>query len=90
MKKIVYKITKIGKKENTTFSGIGYITDTDIIVSGITKNNKQCVRIFEDAVKDCHAIINRVDEFKGCFAEYHTVNERTIEVDYLIWYKLAK
>ena len=37
MKKVVYSITKLGKVENTKITGVGYITDEDLI----TANNSR-------------------------------------------------
>lgn len=36
MKKVIYSITRIGKKENTKYTGVGYITDEELITAGIT------------------------------------------------------
>lgn len=75
MKKVVYSITKLGKVENTKMTGVGYITDEDLITANISKTGKPYIRIYS-CVKDCHPIPNSTDEFK--------------EVNYYIWFKLAK
>lgn len=99
MKKVIYSVTKIGKKENKKITGYGYITDKDLITSLLTNDNKPYVRIFEDALKYCHNILNTTDQFKGVITEYQSVEftredgskeTREIEVTYLIWYKLAE
>ena len=98
MKKIIYAITKIGKKENTKISGIGYITDEDIITACVSAKGKPYVRVFENAVKYCHQVPNTENEFKGAYSEIVEMELtddkerktlREVEVDYLIWYKLV-
>ena len=32
MKKVVYSVTKVGRNENTKMTGLGYITDKDLII----------------------------------------------------------
>ena len=97
MKKIVYAITKIGKKEDTKLTGCGYITDEDIIIACTSSKNKNYVRIFENAVKYCYKSLSEPTEFKGVYSEIQTVEASDkhgakttieIEVDYMIWYKL--
>lgn len=98
MDKIIYSITKIGKKENTKITGIGYATDTDIVVACTSaKSSKPYIRVFEDAVKHCNPVSST--EFKGFFTEIveasieeknGSTSTREVEVDYLIWYKKAK
>lgn len=98
MKKIVYAITQIGKKENIKKTGVGYITDEDIIIACVSKQNKPYVRVFENAIKDCHLIIGTQNEYKGAYSEIKNVqliddrgrtDTRELEIDYWIWYKLA-
>lgn len=64
MKKVVYSITKLGKVENTKITGVGYITDEDLITANISKIGKPYIRIYS-CVKNCHPIPNSTDEFKG-------------------------
>ena len=40
MKKVIYSITKLGKIENTKVTGIGYITDEDLITANVSKTGK--------------------------------------------------
>jgi hypothetical protein len=97
MKKIVYAITKIGKKENTKLTGCGYITDEDIIIACVSKKGKSYVRIFENAVKVCYKSLSDPTEFKGAYSEMQDIEVEDkhgakstieVEVDYMIWYKL--
>lgn len=89
MKKVVYSITKLGKVENTKITGVGYITDEDLITANISKTGKPYIRIYS-CVKDCHPIPNSTDEFKGAYYEIVEYEGRDIEVNYYIWFKLAK
>lgn len=38
MKKVVFAVTKQGRYENTKTTGVGYITDTDLITTCISKS----------------------------------------------------
>ena len=81
MKKVIYSITKLGKVENTKVTGIGYITDEDLITANVSKTGKPYIRIFP-CVKNCHPVMNSTDEFKGAYYEIVEYNERDIEVNY--------
>ena len=101
MKKVVYTVTKVGRTENTKMSGLGYVTENDLIIACISKNQKPYIRVFEGAVKDCHKVINSTNEYKGAYyevkeVEFETKNssgqstgyeKREIEMNYYIWYK---
>ena len=99
MKKVVYSVTKIGKFNQTKQSGIGYITDEDLIVAFISQSNKPYIKIFEDCLKDLHPNSNSRDEFKGYYyeiAETELTDDKgrrttkEIEVNYYIWYKIIE
>ena len=53
MKKVIFSVTKLGKVENTKVTGVGYITDEDLITANIGKSGKPYIRIYS-CVKDCH------------------------------------
>ncbi len=89
MKKVIYSITKLGKTENTKFTGVGYITDEELITANVSKNGKPYIRVFE-CIKDCHPVINTKDEYKGAYYEIVEYDGRDIEVNYYVWYKLAE
>ena len=89
MKKVIFSITKLGRVENTKVTGVGYITDEDLITANISKSGKPYIRDYS-CVKDCHPITNSTDEFKGAYYEIVEYDGRDIEVNYYIWYKLAK
>ena len=69
MKKVVYCVTKLGRLENLQMKGVGYITDTDLVIACMSKNQKPYIRVFEDCVKDCHLVINTSDEYKGAYCD---------------------
>ena len=101
MKKVVYSVTKVGKTDNTKMTGLGYITDKDLIIACISKNQKPYIRVFEDCIKDCHKVTNTNDEYKGAYYEVREIEfetktssgqsagyeKREIEVNYYIWFK---
>ena len=86
------------KNENTKTTGLGYVTDEDLIIACISKNQKPYIRVFEDCVKNCHSVIGKQDEFAGAHYELHLVEfefknsfeTREIEVQYNIWFKIIK
>ncbi len=89
MKKVIYSVTKLGKIENTKITGVGYITDEELVIAQISKNTgKAYIRTF-DCIKDCHPVPNATNEFKGAYYEIVEYEGRDIEVNYYIWYKLA-
>ena len=45
MKKVIFSVTKLGKVENTKVTGVGYITDEDLITANIGKSGKPYIRI---------------------------------------------
>lgn len=89
MKKIVYTITKLNKEGNTKISGQGYITDNDIICACISKKGTPYVRVFEDAVNYCYKCVATEDQYKGAYSEIISTENRDIEVNYFIWYRVV-
>ena len=100
MKKVVYSVTRSGKVE-TKLTGIGFITDEDLVIACVSKNGKPYIRVFEDCVKNCRPIPDRKDEFRGPFYEIREIetetrnssgeftgyDRREVELSYRIWYK---
>ena len=84
-------------------TGVGFITDADLIIACVSKKGNAYIRVFEDCVKNCHAIQGREGEFKGAHYEIREIEfekknssgestgyeTREIEVEYSIWYKLV-
>lgn len=103
MKKVVFSVTKQGRYENTKTTGVGYITDTDLITVCVSKNGKPYIRVFEDCVKNCHAISGRDNEYRGAHYEIREIEfekktsrgdstgyeTREVEINYSIWYKIT-
>ena len=89
MKKVIYSITKIGKTENTKTTGVGYITDTELITANIAKSGKAYIRVY-DCVKYCQRIGEAGDEYRGLYSELVEYEGRDIEIAYYIWYKVTK
>lgn len=59
MKKVVYGVSRYVKGEISKLTGIGYITDTDLVIACMSKKGTPYTRVFEDCIKDCHSIPNR-------------------------------
>ena len=95
MKKVVYSISKFNKFGSNKMSGVGFITDKDLIIACVSQKGNPYIRVFEDCVKNCHAIQGRDGEFKGSHYEIREVEfekngsyeTREIEVEYSVWYK---
>ncbi len=64
MKKVVFSVTKLGSQQVKT-TGVGYISDTDLIIPAISKNGKAYVRVFENCIKHCQKVQGKEDEFKS-------------------------
>ena len=102
MKKVVYSVSRFNKLGNNKLTGIGFITEKDLIIACVSQKGNAYIRVFEDCVKNCHSIPNRDGEYKGAHyeireVEFETKNgngdftgyeKREIEVEYSIWYKL--
>ncbi len=98
MKKVVFSVIKAGRNENR-MSGVGYISETDLLIPALSKNGKAYIRVFEDCIKHCHKIANENNEYKGTFwelreIEFETRNgsgyeKREVEITYYILYKLV-
>ena len=99
MKKVAYAVTKVGRYESFKMKGIGFITDTDLIIACKSKSGNAYIRVFEDVVKDCHPVIGKDNEYKGPYYEIKevefaredgSIESRECEINYNIWYKLAE
>ena len=104
MQKVVYSVSRLNRFGNTKMTGVGFITDSDLITACVSKKGNAYIRVFEDCVKNCHAVSGRDGEFKGAHyeireVEFETKNPsgestvydtREIEVEYSIWYKIVK
>ena len=86
------------KDDIDKISGLGYITDTDLVIACMSKAGKPYIRVFEDCVKNCHPIPDKQGEYKGAHYEIREVQldtgkdnyeTREIELNYNIWYKFV-
>ena len=72
MRKVFYSITKRSKKENNKFTGVGFITESDLLIARLGKKGTVYIKIFEDCLKYCFPIMNKTNEFKGEYSEWIT------------------
>ena len=97
MQKVVYNVTRYRRDDVHKMSGVGYITEKDLIIACISKNGNPYIRVFEDCVKNCHKIVGKENEYKGDYSEIREVEfevkgsyeTREIELEYKIWYKIT-
>ena len=103
MKKVVYSISRFSKFGNTKMTGVGFITDKDLIIACVSQKGNPYIRVFEDCVKDCHPVAGKEGEFKGAHYEIREIgvetkngsgeftgyDKREIEIEYSVWYKLV-
>ena len=98
MKKVVYSVTRYRKDDIDKISGLGYITDADLVIACMSKAGKPYIRVFEDCVKNCHPIPDKQGEYKGAHYEIREIQldtgkdnyeTREIELNYNIWYKFV-
>ena len=99
MKKVYYSVKRYKRNELIELKGIGFVTDTDLVIACISQNNKPYIRVFEDCIKDCHAITYRPNEYQGGYYEIREIeidtgkynyDTREIQLDYKIWYKIIE
>ena len=104
MKKVVYSVSRTNRYGSTKMTGLGFVTESDLITACVSKKGNAYIRVFEDCVKNCHAVSGRDGEYKGAHyeireVEFETTNSsgehtgydtREIEVEYSIWYKIVK
>ena len=99
MKKVVFSVTRIGRFENFKTTGVGYVTEEDLLIPATGKAGKPYIRVFTDAVKYCHQVLNREDEFAGSYYEIREIDidtgnsgyeKREIEMNYNLWFKYAE
>ena len=88
---------------STKMAGLGFVTESDLIIACVSKKGNAYIRVFKECVKNCHAVPNRPDEFKGTLYEIREIEVETknssgestgyetreIEVEYSVWYKFV-
>ncbi|MBE5762977.1 MAG: hypothetical protein E7338_02000 [Clostridiales bacterium] len=87
MQKVVYSVTRVMKEDNLKVKGVGYISDTDLLILAISKDNNPYIRVFEDCIKYCHQI-NNSDAYKGTYYEMDEYEGHDYQRTFYIWYKL--
>lgn len=101
MKKVVYSISRFNKFGSNKMTGVGFITESDLVIACVSQKGNPYIRVFENCVKNCHAIPNRDNEYKGTYYEIREVevetktssgeftgyDKREIEIEYSVWYK---
>ena len=90
MKKVVYSIHwyKKTEKETVKIKGVGYISDTDLLILATSKDNSPYLKVYEDCIRYCNPIINKKDQFKGCFTQIEKYEDLEYERTYYLWYML--
>ena len=103
MKKVVYSISRFSKFGSNKMTGVGFITEKDLIIACVSQKGNPYIRVFEDCVKDCHPVAGKEGEFKGPHYEIREIevetkngsgeftgyDKREIEIGYSVWYKLV-
>ena len=94
MKKVVYSVTRYRGDDIAKISGLGDITDTDLVIACMSKTDKPYICVFENCVKNCHPIPDKQSEFKDAHYANREVQLNTgkdnyetleIEINYNIW-----
>ena len=101
MQKVVYNVTRYRRDDVHKMSGVGYITEKDLIIACISKNGNPYIRVFEDALERCFKSTTKEDEFSGTYSELKEIEVEKntnghvsletieIEIEYHIWYKFV-
>ena len=97
MKKVVYSISRLSRFGNNKMTGVGFITESDLVIACVSQKGNPYIRVFEDCVKNCHPVTGRENEYKVAHYEIREVevekngsyDTREIEIEYSVWYKLV-
>lgn len=96
MKKVTFSIKK---RNGDKITGVGYITEEDLLIPAISRNDKPYIRVFEDCIKDCHKIVGKTNEFQGIYEmiipceipdKNGSIETKELPITYYIWYKLIE
>lgn len=95
MKKVIYSVTRLSRKGNVKVSGIGYLSNNDLLTAQISQNNKPYVRVYEDLK------LGKSSKTENEFTcDYYEIKEIDLEDDrgkittkeicleYKIWFKI--
>ena len=89
MKKVVYSISRLSRFGNNKMTGVGFITDEDLVIACVSQKGNPYIRVFEDCVKGCHPVAEIEVETKNGSGEFTGYDKREIEIEYSVWYKLV-
>lgn len=87
-KKVKFSLTKFTKKGSFRFYGYGEIDNENLYTDD---------KIYEDCIRYCHKMLNSLNEFKGSFSLFETIeieNDRNqlveieVENNYTLWYRI--
>ena len=70
MKKVVYTVTRESRNGNKSMSGLGYITDKDLITACLSKKGKPYIRVLQ--LRLFFAIIPVINVVNDNFLDYLT------------------
>ena len=70
MKKVIYSITNLSKKESDKLTGVGFITESDLLIARLSRKGSAYIKNFVDCIKHCFPVMNKSDEFKGAYSEF--------------------
>ena len=87
LSKVVFSVKRSNRYDDEPIKGVGYISDSDLIVACMSKNNKPYVRVFENCLKYCKQVIGSEGEYKGTYQEFYEIDNESRSTSYDIWYK---
>jgi len=96
MKKVTFSIKR---RNSEKITGVGYITEEDLLIPAISRNNKPYIRVFEDCLKYCNKIIGKTNEYQGIYEmiipceipdKNGSTETKELPISYYIWYKLIE
>jgi hypothetical protein len=98
MKKVVFSIRNTRGNQDKKLSGFGYVSEGNLLVPCISKNNKPYIRTFDGVDKACHPVKDRPGEYSGYITMYYeqvpvyrekdgSCDMVDLEVEYKVWFK---
>ena len=96
MKKVTFSIKR---RNSEKITGVGYITEEDLLIPAISRNNKPYIRVFEDCLKYCNKIVGKTNEYQGIYEmiipceipdKNGSTETKELPISYYIWYKLIE
>ena len=88
MKKVIYAVTRLKRERNVKVSGIGYLSNNNLLTAQISKNGKPYVRVYED-LKLLKSVKNE-NEFTCDYYEFKEIDGNDIQLSYKIWIKVVE